>query len=565
MYLDNGRKSYTGGKNNEIDKSMARMYPELFPGRWNPQVPEFEVYQSLKMLPSSYHVLYSKRITGGLFGKAKCEIDFIIFNGRDVLICLEVKGGLVAFNGSESKWTQNGTPIKDVIKQATDSTHALKRALDFETRNVCVDWALCFPNCCLSSHAGALEVQPQQILDERDLASPEESVLLLERHVRAKFGTRPGLSSTESRALIDRLTRSIGFVQVLGVRMAREAEQIVQVTNEQLEVLNDLDANARMLVQGSAGAGKTIIAQEFAKRLADQKQTVLLLFYNKGIAKKARYAFERDGAVQVSTFSSFAKRLVERVDQVWWETIKSKDNDFWHTTLPLKLLDIPDDQLEKYDAIIVDEGQDFKPEWFEFLSRILKFSEEAHYTVLLDENQDIFKHWKSFPCQPPPAKKLLTKNCRNTKQIVEYINKKHPTGMRSFDHSPTGSPVVERHSTNDDDELKQITSDIKQLTGKDQIPPASIVILINSSKDESCLRGVTRIAGFQLKSTYERYQPGANVIYYSTIDIFKGLESDVILLVLGDALDKGSLSQSIYVQASRAKHLLYIYDRVSRK
>jgi hypothetical protein len=544
---------------------MARMYPDVFPGKWDPQNPEFEVYQMLKMLPHSYHVLYSKRINGGLFGKAECEIDFIIFNGHDVLICLEVKGGLIAYDGAETKWTQNGSIIKDVIKQATDSTHALKRALDFETRNMCVDWALCFPNCCLSSHAGALEVQPQQIIDEKDLASPEEAVLRLERHIKAKFGTRPGLSVTERRALIDRLTRSIGFVQVLGVRMAREAEQIVQVTNEQLEVLNDLEANGRMLVQGSAGAGKTIIAQEFAKRLADQKQTVLLLFYNKGIARKARYAFERDGTVQASTFSSFAKRLVERVDQAWWDSFKTKDNEFWHTTLPLKLLDIPENQLEKFDAIIVDEGQDFKPEWFEFLSRILKSGQESHYTVLLDENQDIFKHWKSFPCQPPPAKKLLTKNCRNTKQIVEYINKRHPTGMRTFDHSPTGAPVVERHSANENDELKQITRDIKQLTGKDQIPPASIVVLINSPKDDSCLRGLTRLAGFELKSTYERYQPGANSIYYSTIDIFKGLEADVIFLVLGDALDTESLPQSIYVQASRAKHLLYIYDRETRK
>ena len=564
MFLDTHRSSI-GNLASKVTKTKARMYPELFPGVWDPQNPEFEVYQCLKMLPNSYHVFYSKRINGGLFGKAECEIDFIVFNGRDVLICLEVKGGLVAYDGSESKWTQNGSVIKDVIKQATQSTHALKRALEAETKNICLDWALCFPNCCLDGQPGALEVQPQQIVDERALATPEVAVRQLENHIRTKFGIRPGLNGQEIRTLIDKLTRSIGFVQVLGVRIAREAAQIVQVTNEQLDVLNDLDANSRMLVQGAAGAGKTIIAQEFAKRLAVQNKKVLLLFYNKGIAKTARYAFERNSSVQVSTFSSFAKRLVERVDKEWWEASTTKDAEFWHTTLPLKLLDIPEEQLEMFDAIILDEGQDFKPEWFEFLARLLIPNAETHYTVLLDENQDIFKHWKSFPCHPAPAKKLLTKNCRNTKHIVDYINKRHPTGMRSFDYSPSGSPVVERHLANEVDEVKQIASDIKQLTGKDQISPASIVILINSPKDESCLRGMTRIAGFELKSTYERYQPGADVIYYSTIDIFKGLEADVIFLVLGGVLDIEALPRSIYVQASRAKHLLYIYDRLSRK
>ena len=78
---------------------MARMYPEVFPGIFEPANPEFIVYQCLRKLPDSYVVLYSKRFKGGLFGKPECEIDFIISNQRDVVICLEVKGGLLAHDG----------------------------------------------------------------------------------------------------------------------------------------------------------------------------------------------------------------------------------------------------------------------------------------------------------------------------------------------------------------------------------------------------------------------------------------------------------------------------------
>lgn len=78
---------------------MARMYPEVFPRKRDSNDPEFIVYQSLKKLPDSYVVLYSKRLKGGLFGKAECEIDFVVSNQHDVVICLEVKGGVLAYNG----------------------------------------------------------------------------------------------------------------------------------------------------------------------------------------------------------------------------------------------------------------------------------------------------------------------------------------------------------------------------------------------------------------------------------------------------------------------------------
>lgn len=539
------------------------MYPEVFPGKWDTAIPEFEVFQILKKLPERYHVLYSKRINGGLFGKAECEVDFIIFNGRDTLICLEVKGGVVSFDGQNRRWSKNGNPDIDFVKQAADASHTLQRSVEFELRNAVVDWALCFPNCSLSSHNGALEINPSQIIDEKGLLGIEQAVTRLEDHIRSKFGTPKGLKGMESKALLDRLNRSIGFVQVLGVRMAREAEQIVQVTNEQLEVLADIEVNERMLIHGAAGTGKTIIAQSFAKRLAHEQKQVLLLFFNRGIASKVRYAFERDSTVTVSTFSSFSKRLVERIDPAWWEAQTQKDNEFWHTTLPLKLMELPGEALPYFDAVIVDEGQDFKPEWFEFLNTVLRKDTRTHFIVLLDEKQDIFNHWKHFPCRPQPSRKLLRKNCRNTRHIVDYLNQHYPTDMISFERSPLGTPIVERTVSDDANELYAITQDIKRLTGKEHIRPGAIVILIHAPKEESCLRGVSQIAGIPLQSTYSGYDPTIACLYYSSIDIFKGLEADVVLLALGGNIREADIPRALYVQGSRAKHLLHVYSRAT--
>jgi len=542
---------------------MAKMYPEVFPGGFNQDNPEFVVYQTLRKLPDSYVVLYSKRFKGGLFGKPECEIDFVISNQRDVVICLEVKGGILAYNGAQDQWSQNGQVMeRSPDRQATAAMHCLLGELSKELRNVNVDWALCFPQCSVVGSADATGVPASRIFDETGLANIVIGFQKLENEVRTTF-KKKGMTPKEANDLVARLTRSIGFVQILGVRIAREAQQLIQVTEEQCEVLADLEINPRMIVHGSAGTGKTILAQEFAKRLAAKDRSVLLLFYNKGIAAKVRYAFEKHSNVNVSTFSSFAKRQVEANEPEWWEAQKFKDNDFWHLLLPTKLLEIPADKQPKFDAIIVDEGQDFKPEWFEYLQTILKNGVESQFCVFLDEHQDIFGHWKRFPCSPAPAKKVLTKNCRNTKSIVDYLNLAYPTKMVSFEKSPGGVPIVERVVKNNVEEQTQLVRDIKHLLANDLILPGNIVILLNSVKEDSSLADTKAIAGFPLESTYGRYDPSAKCVYYSTIEIFKGLEADVVFVLLGEHLKPKEIPNAIYVQGSRAKHALYLYRRAS--
>lgn len=537
------------------------MYPEVFPGPFDPENPEFAVYQQLRRLPDRYVVFYSKRFKGGLFGVAECEIDFIISNQKDVLICLEVKGGVLAYEGASDRWYQNGTPMdRSPVKQASAATHALIGHLKEKVSNIGVDWALCFPQCCLEDSEATTGLPATHIIDERKIEDIEQAHHDLESAVRSRFPRR-GMSPREAEALIATLTRGIGFVQKLGVRIAREREQLIQVTDEQMEVLDDLEANLRMVVQGSAGTGKTILAQAFSRRMLEAGKSVLLLFYNKGIARKVRYGFDRNEEIVVTTFSSFAKRLAEEHAPQWWHSRTAKDDDFWSVELPLKLLDLPENLLPKFDAVVVDEGQDFKPEWYEFLERLLRSRTESYFCAFLDEHQDIFGHWKHFPSNPQPYKKTLKRNCRNTRKIIEFIDRAYPTAMAWFERSPAGVDVVEREVSGPVDEQTQLLRDIRQLVEHDEVAPGSVVILINRPKKESCLAETKRIGNFPLESTYGRHDEKAHCVYYSTIDIFKGLEADVILIVDCDAFDSTDLARQLYVQGSRARHLLYVYRR----
>ena len=95
-----------------------------------------------------------------------------------------------------------------------------------------------------------------------------------------------------------------------------------------------------------------------------------------------------------------------------------------------------------------------------------------------------------------------------------------------------GVAVVERKIKNEIEAQTQIVRDIKNLIGNEEIKPGSIVILLDCTKEESCLRQTKAIAGYPLVSTYGHYDAHAKQIYYSTIEIFKGLEADVVLLVI---------------------------------
>ena len=267
---------------------MAKMYPEVYPGRWDIENPEFVVYQELRKLPPEFSIFYSKKFKGVLKAKEEVEIDFLIFNGKDVLICLEVKGGLLKYDGAESRWYQNGKPLeRSPDRQVSAATHALIRGMEEVISSVNVDWALCFPHCQIPEPTRELTGLPRvHIIDERKLLDINGAVNLLIAHLRNKW-RKPGLTTNQAGALIELLNRSLGFIQKLGIKIAKNNQQLIEVTEEQFVALEDIKLNPRILINGSAGTGKTLLAQEFAKRLDREEKNVLLLFFNKAIARKS--------------------------------------------------------------------------------------------------------------------------------------------------------------------------------------------------------------------------------------------------------------------------------------
>ena len=78
-----------------------------------------------------------------------------------------------------------------------------------------------------------------------------------------------------------------------------------------------------------------------------------------------------------------------------------------------EVLDAPPDKL--FDALIVDEAQDFEDTWWIALTEILKSPEKGVMYVFFDDNQQLYQQISNIPITSPPFP--LVDNCRNTQNI----------------------------------------------------------------------------------------------------------------------------------------------------
>ncbi len=75
------------------------------------------------------------------------------------------------------------------------------------------------------------------------------------------------------------------FYESPKARARRLDEEIRRFTEEQFAVLDQFARNPRVIVDGSAGTGKTLLAVEQARRSASAGRRVLLLCFNRALAK----------------------------------------------------------------------------------------------------------------------------------------------------------------------------------------------------------------------------------------------------------------------------------------
>jgi len=542
------------------------IYPSEFPLE-NTNVAEKAVFDALRKLPEDqFDVYFGRKFAAIERGEKKeYEIDFLVVDLRggrvQALLALEVKGGHVVYHGRQDEWKQNGYPLDDPIKQVTGSMHSLVKRYPDLAYPVPFGWGLVFPDTLVpNADSFPTLANPLQVIDNLALQFIDRQLIDLFDWIKETNPHKRGADRSVYQEFQKSLFQSLGIVVPLHKKFDLQEQRFIQLTEKQLAMLDLVAANQNILVKGPAGSGKTILASTLAKRFFDTGKKVLLLTFNRILANNIRYNLHlsRDeNRIEVATYHSVCKRKIDAIDPEWWDA-HSKEADFWTEGAAFKLDEVLTGSLPEFDVLIIDEGQDFHELWFESLERMLK--PEGNYYVFMDEHQNIFQAYQKVPGNRAFFNFPLTENCRNTKKIIDYLQQvvQEKTQINQKMDTPVGDEVRQIVYRNDTEQLNLIKEHWLQLVEQEGIRPDRIVVMFNSLKKDSCIGSTRKLGKYPIEAVDRHGRLNPKAVNYSSINTFKGLEADVVMIIDTDKVENPDY-QVLYTQASRAKYLLYVF------
>lgn len=543
---------------------MGRIYPDK-PLEGTRSNAERKVFYALKdLLPDDYTAFHSVPIyrqsdaTGGLLDG---EADFIIACPDKGLLIVEVKGGGISFDSSQGKWaTINAShdlhEIKNPFEQAKRYKYALlddlRRCRLTHSYSYPLGHAVWLPDVDLRSSNLGLSIQLDKLtLDTNALADIAERIpQLFADSLGSLNRLPPGKAGIE--ALVKYLAPNWKIEVTLSAQLLQEEGEITEATKGQYRVITLLEKVPRALISGCAGSGKTLLALEKARRLAETGSCVLVLCFNKNLATWMRSCMAHCDSVDVFHFHGLCAHFCMETDLPVPQPDPKSGDGFFRYELPEALMDALEATDKRYDALIVDEGQDFLTTWWIPIQELLVVPEDDTFYIFFDDNQRIYNRDQEFPLSTPLFP--LTENCRNTKAIHQavmafYHNEYNPKAL-----GPDGRKPEMIKVSGSSEVLHALRRVLKRLVHEEDVVPEDIVVLSPISKDNSILKEGHRIGHLTL--SWQDY--GGHKIRCSTIHAFKGLESPIVVMVEVNTAYAGTRDELLYVALSRARNHLVL-------
>lgn len=506
---------------------------------------ERRVAIALRSLPDDWIVLHhvcwqSKR--GGRQGDG--EADFVVLHPKRGLLVLEVKGGGVEIHdGRWSSINRRGerNDIKNPYEQATASKHALLGWLSEHglAGRIRIGHAVAFPHMHLLPNVGP-SGPPEISFNLSDLESMWKAIDRCFDH----WGLNAKLTPNDVSRLVDRLAPTVSVTPSLAGKTAEAEQELLLFTADQVEAFAGLRARRGGLISGGAGTGKTILAVARAQQLAKDGFRTLLVCYNELLGSDLTRRSASPPLLTVGTFHSICLGVAAKARL---PVPTQKDSGWWENSAPELLVEACAVTETLFDAIVVDEAQDFSPLWLDALRCLIAKDSDGPFFEFADPLQDLWgRSWTSDPRHPFVYE--LTRNMRNTRPIAERVAA--TVASISSDRGVPGPKPIWRVSVGSPRE-SDIVAAVEQLLD-DGLVPGNIVVLCEDSALVSRLR--ERSIG-----AYSFGRWGGRGVPVESISRFKGLDAAAVVLALSDAsLKSSSHNAQAYVGMSRARSLLIV-------
>ncbi len=535
---------------------MARTFPER-PRATSPDS-ERRVLDALKTTLDDDFVVFHSVAWHGRRGKPDGEVDFLIAHPNGLLV-LEVKGGGIEFEATTASWFSTDRHgerfhIADPFTQALTGKHQLIAEIRADPRwpngrPFQIGYAVVFPNIPISEDGFTQRGKREITFGSNDLVELGSRVRECFRYWH-ELEPAPAPRADGVHALIAMYGTSRSYRVPLAQIVAEDEARIVELTEEQFEILAQLARHRRAAIAGCAGSGKTLLAVEKARRLAESGQRVLLTCFNKSLADYLRTTRALPPNLDAMHFHGLCQEFVEAAGMAR----DCPPGVPYYEWLPAAMLEALQHVGRRYDAVIVDEGQDFHSDWFELLELVLDDVRGGEFYVFFDDNQRLYSSDQLPGWLGPPYQ--LTKNVRNSNQVgrlVESFYKGPPVRLSGIDGRAVqvttyedAAPASVRYA-----KLRVVLDGLR----KDGAQPGSVTVLTAQRSTD-----LWRRREFGEWVLYGRDQTDGNVLL-DTIHNFKGQDNAIVVLCELDSLDSGSqenLEALLYVGCSRARHVLVV-------
>jgi Cdc6-like AAA superfamily ATPase len=535
---------------------MAQIYPQK-EDLTDAPYSEIRVYENLSSLGSGFYIFHSVQWVkrGSKWKSTWKENDFLILNKNLGALVLEVKGGEIECHGgvfhqinTETHEVSVLNPEKknDPLSQAIDGVYHYRKLIDKISPDLSnrfpIEAAAWFSTAEISEKISSFPLKYREVvgavLGDEDFKKGKQAIYGVFEFYKNREKTN--VTDDEFNKILDLIAMDFELITAPAARKGELDHAFLKLTNEQTGLLDYISEQKNATIQGAAGTGKTLIAKEAARRFGLDGRRVLFLCFNKFlyIDLLHRYPYENVTYYNINTLIS-----------------KYRPGADTSTTdrRVAELLQIDWDELE-FDDIVIDEAQDFDNREILYFKDLAELR-EGHFFVFYDKNQ--LSTTREVPewILNAECRLLLTKNCRNTRQIAltayNVIDVELNQKVMMVDGDPTSISFVKGES------LPMLARLLNMLTGdKYRYEYSDIVILSLKKESDSIMSNVSKLNGIPILR-----EKSNSAVQFTTAKKFKGLESRVIIITDIDesCFRDEAKKQTFYIACSRATQKLALF------
>jgi hypothetical protein len=534
---------------------MAIMYPEQ-PKDFEPASLEGLIFERLATLPDDHYVFHSYQIVQIKDKKNyDSEIDFIVFHPSKGVLVIEAKAGQVSYRNGSWRYgnglaMRHGGPFEQakrnkykligIISQQDDPFNVLDRCKFMH--------AVCFPSIrdgTLANVTLPAEAPRELIITYDDLDDMLKTIDRIFALNKSEMSHTP-LNPRETSYLVNNvLSPAFDLVPAVNVILDHQSRTFHRMLEEQKILMDFLVHQRAATISGSAGTGKTMLAVEKARRLAEFGSKILFLCFNREL-KDHLSDVHGHHSIDYYTIDGYALKMTGQTD-AGFQALEDVLTDLY----------LNDGDLG-YDHVIIDEGQDFgqdrieETRIIEILDEIMRKNNGCFY-VFFDRNQLVQGAVIPSYIKDADCRITLYKNCRNTMSIAQTSMKPINQKPILFEGAIRGNQPLLTLLEPDDDPRESLERSLRTYLSKGY---RDIVLLSVKAHHKSLLYDMFPDG---------RYKMGNMEFKWTTCRKFKGLEADVVIMVDVDADTFRKDQLVFYVGASRAKFELSVVAQMTNE